>query len=145
MYTPKTVPELCLYLYIYKLLIDHDRKMKLVLQPTAISKRVQKNVISLSGHAINFTVETVWSLTFMIIVLQGMPKDQDQLFMFHLFEQNIYGVLSLLHMMLSQPLRSDCSELKNSICKIFYNIFPSQICLKLIVLLSNVANHIINM
>ena len=145
MYTPKSVPELCMYLFIYKLLIDHDRKMKLHLQPTAISRRVQKNAISLSGHAINFTVETVWSLTFMIIVLQGMPKNQDQLFMFHLFEQNIYGVLSLLHMMLSQPLRSDCSEIKNKFCKIFYNIFPSQICLKLIVRLSNVANHIINM
>ena len=138
------MPELCMYLSIYKLLMDHDRKMKLFLQPTAISKRVQKNVISLSGHAINFAVETVWSLTFMSIALQGMPKDQDQLFVFHLFEQNMYGVLWLLQMVYSQPLRSDCTKIKNSVYEIFYKFFPSQICLKLIVWLSNVANYITN-
>ena len=136
--------ELFMYLFIYKLLIDHDRKMKVLLQTTAISRKVQKNVISLAGHAINFTVETVWFIGFLFMELHGTAKDEDQLFLFHLFEQNMYGVLSLLHIIFSQPLRSDCIEIKNTLLDLFYTIFPSEFCLKLIVQMSKIANIVTN-
>ena len=59
--------ELYMYLSIYKLLINHDRKMKLVLTSASVTKRVQRNVISLAGHAVNFAVETLWSVFFLYI------------------------------------------------------------------------------
>ena len=123
--------ELCMYISIYRVLMNHDRKMKLVLNPSTITKRLQKNIISLAGHSINFLVETLWALTFLSIAAKGMPKEQGQLFFIHLFELNMYGVLSFLHLIFSQPLWSDCAEIKNSVCEMFCSIFPSQTFLRL--------------
>ena len=131
--------ELYMYLSIYKLLINHDRKMKLVLTSTSVNKRVQKNVISLAGHAVNFAVETLWSVFFLYIAIQGMPKDQDQLFHFHLFEQSLYGVLSVLQILFSHPLRSDCIDIWNTVFEKCFILFPSESFLKLIVHVSNMA------
>ena len=138
------MPELCMYLSIYKLLIDHDRKMKLVLNPSTITKRLKKNIISLAGHFINFLVETLWALIFLSIAAKGMPKEQGQLFFIHLFELNMYGVLSFLHLIFSQPLWTECAEIKNSLCDMLCSVFPSQTFLRLIVWLSNGANNIMH-
>ena len=136
--------ELCMYISIYRVLMNHDRKMKLVLNPSTITKRLKKNMISLAGHFINFLVETLWALIFLSIAAKGMPKEQGQLFFIHLFELNMYGVLSFLHLIFSQPLWTECAEIKNSLCDMFCSVFPSQTFLRLIVWLSNGANNIMH-
>ena len=87
-----------LYISIYSAgfwwITIYERKMRLVLNPIAITKRFKKNVSSLAGHSVNFLVETVGT-DFLSKAAEGMPKEQGQLFLTHLFELNISGVLRL--------------------------------------------------
>ena len=72
--------ELSMYVSIYKFLISNDKKMKLVLPKTAVTKRVRRNVISLTGHAVNFAAETLWLAILFIVLIDGMPINPDHVF-----------------------------------------------------------------
>ena len=69
--------ELSMYVLVYKFLIVNDRSMKLVLPSTAVSKNV-----SLTGHAINFAAEILWTIILLIDLLMGCQPIQIIYFIF---------------------------------------------------------------
>ena len=59
--------ELTMYVLIYKFIVSHDKSMIVVLREIDVQRRLRRNVIDLSGHIVNFAVET----TTLILVLIG--------------------------------------------------------------------------
>ena len=63
------VSEVWCYTLIYKFMADHCKSMINVLPETSIKKRIRKNVIDLTGHTMNFVVEALWVLYWLLRVL----------------------------------------------------------------------------
>ena len=133
--------ELSMYVLVYKFLIANDRSMKLVLPSTAVSKRVRKNVISLTGHAINFAAETLWTIILLIVLIDGMPTNPDHIFYLYIYDISIHAILSGLHILFSRPLRAECLK----ICLSFVNLIPSHGCLEVFIKFSRTANTVHNL
>ena len=133
--------ELSMYVSIYKFLISNDKKMKLVLPTTAVSKRVRRNVISLTGHAVNFAAETLWSVILFIILIDGMPMNPDHVFYLYVYDTSIHGILSGLHIVFSRPLKNDCYEF----CLSVLSLIPPHNCLEVFIKFSWAANSVQNL
>ena len=104
--------ELTMYVSIYKFMVSHDKSMIVVLRETDVQRRLRRNVIDLSGHIVNFAVET----SALILILVGghwIPPNYKWILL--LYQVSFYGMLSSLHIGFSRPLRDDFKALGNTL------------------------------
>ena len=102
--------EVWCYALIYKFMADHCKSMINVLPETSIKKRIRKNVIDLTGHTMNFVVEALWVLYWLLRVLNkksNMGETKLELLLTRCFVMSMDGTLSILHVGFSSELRAD--------------------------------------
>ena len=100
--------KLTIYVSIYKFIANHDKSMILVLREDDIQKRLRKNVIDLSGHVVNFAVETSLVIT---CVVGGHLIPPNYKWILLLYQVSFYGLVCTFHIGFSQPLRADFKKL----------------------------------
>ena len=115
--------ELAIYTSIYKFLDHHDKNMRIVLSENIINQRKRKNVIDLTGHSLNFAFEM-----FSLVISIGFPWiPTKHRWVFRCYYMGIYGLLSMMHIAFSKPLKRDCilmwEKLSESLSMILASIF----------------------
>ena len=102
--------EMAMYASIYTFLIKHDKMMMLVLSDTTIKKRMRKNTIDLFGHSMIFLADVSW------LLIKGfeiwLSKDSNSIlrnrrWIFKGVNMSVYGITSIMHIMVSSTLRSN--------------------------------------
>ena len=102
--------EVLCYTSIYKYLVEHEKTMSLVLSENVVKSRIRKNVIGLAGHIVNFAVEIIWLVIWVSKVLikkSNIGQTKLENVLVRCFIMSMDGVLSIIHVAFSTPLRSD--------------------------------------
>ena len=109
--TPIMLSEMAMYVSIFKFLIKHDKMMRLALSDTTIKKRIKKNGIDLFGHAIIFFTESssllIKSIELCLAIDISPTELRNRRWMFKCINISMYGIASILHIVMSSSLRSD--------------------------------------
>ena len=108
---PLMLSEIAMYVSIFKFLIKHDKMMRLALSDTTIKKRIKKNGIDLFGHAIIFFTESssllIKSIELCLAIDISPTELRNRRWMFKCINISMYGIASILHIVMSSSLRSD--------------------------------------
>ena len=111
MLTLLLVSEMAMYVSIFKFLIEHDEMMRLVLSDTTIKKRMKKNAVDLFGHAMIFFADGSWLLIKAIEIWlakgSSLVELRNRRWMFKCVNMSMYGIASIVHIVISSSLRSD--------------------------------------
>ena len=101
------ISELSMYISIFWFLAKHDREMVLVLPKNTLKKRLQKNAVHLTCHAATCIVKLLWLVTLCTSFygLKSLPENY-RVFV-RCFGMSIDGMLSVVNIGLSTPLRID--------------------------------------
>ena len=126
---PLMLSEMAMYVSIFKFLIKHDKMMRLVLSDTTIKKRMKKNGIDLFGHAIIFFTEGSSYLIKTIelwLAIDSSPTElRNRRWMVKCVNMIMYGIQSLLHIVMSSSLRSDTIAIVRKLSLPFIRIWES--------------------
>ena len=127
--TPLMLSEMAMYVSVFKFLLKHDKMMRLVLSDTTIKKRMKKNGIDLFGHAIIFFTEFS---SFLIKVIElwlaiGISPTElkNRRWMVKCVNMSMYGIASILHIVMSPSLRSDTIAIVRKFSLPFISIWTS--------------------
>ena len=127
--TPLMLSEMAMYISVFKFLLKHDKMMRLVLSDTTIKKRMKKNGIDLFGHAIIFFTEFS---SFLIKVIElwlaiGISPTElkNRRWMVKCVNMSMYGIASILHIVISSSLRSDTIAIARKLSLPFIRIWIS--------------------
>ena len=123
------IAEVLCYTSIYKFLVEHDKTMSLVLSESAVKGRIRKNVIDLACHTVNFAVEMIWLLLWLSKVLikkSNIGQTKLENVLVRCFIMSMDGVLSVIHVAFSAPLRSDFFYFCGSVKKFFMSLKSSE-------------------
>ena len=110
--------ELAFYILIYQFLMNHDRSMSVLLSENVIKSRMRKNVITLAGHTMSFVVQALWVLVWLLRILRkkgNLGTTVTEVVLLRCWSSSMDGVLSVLHIAFSTPLRTDCIAIWNFI------------------------------
>ena len=103
--------EMAMYASIYKYLIEHDKEMVMVLSGTTIKKRMKKNAIDLFGHTMIFFADGCWLLMKAIEIWlakgSSLVELRNRRWIFKCVNMSMYGIASIVHIIISSSLRSD--------------------------------------
>ena len=126
---PLMLSEMAMYVSIFKFLIKHDKMMRLVLSDTTIKKRMKKNGIDLFGHAIIFFTEGSSYLIKTIelwLAIDSSPTElRNRRWMVKCVNMIMYGIQSVLHIVISSSLRSDTIAIVRKLSLPFIRIWTS--------------------
>ena len=98
--------------------MNHDRSMRVLLSENVIKSRMRKNVISLAGHTMSFVVQALWVLVWLLRILRkkgNLGTTVTEVVLLRCWSSSMDGVLSVLHIAFSTPLRPDCIAIWNFI------------------------------
>ena len=101
------ISELSMYISIFWFLAKHDREMVMVLPKNTVKKRMQKNAVHLTCHAATCIVKLLWLVTLCTSFygLKSLPENY-RVFV-RCFGMSIDGMLCVVNIRLSTPLRTD--------------------------------------
>ena len=114
--------ELSIYSSIYKFLANHNKSMKGVVPESVIKNRTKSNVVDLAGHALTFAIELLWLLVKFCRILSktsNLGSTKTEKVLLRCFVMSLDGVLSFVHLCISNPLRADCIALCGMIFRSF--------------------------
>ena len=102
------VCEAMMYASLFRFLNRHDKSMRMLLSENVIKGRLKKNAIDLTGHTINFAMESFWLAG---LAAGGYWWPHEYKWLIRCFNISAYGTLSAVHILFSTPLRNECEAI----------------------------------
>ena len=102
------VCEAMMYASLFRFLNKHDKSMRMLLSENVIKGRLKKNAIDLTGHTINFAMESIWLAG---LAAGGYWWPHEYKWLIRCFNISAYGTLSAVHILFSAALRDECVEI----------------------------------
>ena len=126
--------EMSLYVSTFKFLVAHDKmaRVKLGLSDSTMKKRMKRNAIDLSGHAMIFAVDGCWLIIKVIEnwSVKGVSPTllRNRRWAFKGIGMCMYGIISVIHIGFSSSLREKAIAIFKPLFKPLIGVWKS--CLK---------------
>ena len=108
-----TILEMAIYISISYDLFKHDKLMKMVLPKEVIRQRHIKNAVDLTSQICRFILEILF--TILIFISAKYFKHKAALSTPAVYHIILQGLCSIIHILLSQPLKSEIKEISHQI------------------------------